>query len=418
MNMASFDRHTRLISSGIYHLHSSRGGQYFITNLLTGRIFGLDEIPYRIFIMLKQAHAVNDVISAFPEADEASVISLLEYLISQELVYDEANPADETFQINNQEETFFNLPKFYFNAKGNRIVLAGIPFGRGNTISSATNNAPSVLRKYTSANKLDLTRGENFNNLEKVLSVDADFSLLFTALRNNQVKDAGNLFTYANEHTDHYHGKITRLAAQLFGAGQQALFVGGDHSITFPILKAADNFFKKIIVIHFDAHTDTYENPLDIVFRGKASNHHGNFALLSQELKNISGIWQFGIRGLSNIGMEPATGKQKIFYIKETRKLLDKMDLIFPEDACYYVTFDIDVLSPEYAPATATPVPNGLSFHESFLLLKEILKGKRLIGMDFVEFNYEKDMNGISAQLSVEMLILFMNFLCQSKNEV
>jgi agmatinase len=398
-------------------LHSSKGDQFFISNHLTGKVFGLDEIPYLLFTFLAQARKVNEIYAHFDSVDQKSMGELLAYLISQELIYDVERPIDETFQVNNQTESFFNLPRYY-PSQANSIVIAGLPFGKGNPISDQTLHAPGILRKFTSAFKLDLTQENNLETLPHILATETDLSPLCQKIKENSIKDIGDLFSYANEHADNYHKKVTRLSDQLFGAAQKPLFIGGDHSLTFPILKAANAHFENVVVIHLDAHTDTYEHPLDIAFRGKASNHHGNFAALSMELPNITSVLQFGVRGISSMGMTPVSPKQKIFHIKETKKIIrGELPVDLPADAHYYVTVDIDVLSPEFAPGTATPVPNGLSINETAGLLQRLLRGKKIIGWDFVEYNQTKDINEITCQVAIELIILFLNFLSANPHE-
>ena len=130
------------------------------------------------------------------------------------------------------------------------------------------------------------------------------------------------------------------------------------------------------------------------------------------ELKNIDAFHQFGVRGLSNIGNENVNEKQHIYYNKEVKEIIyESKDVDLPLNVPYYLTIDIDVIDPSFAPGTSTPVPGGLNHFELINLLQIILKDKNLIGVDLVEINPEKDINSLTVNIGVEIIVFLLNLI-------
>lgn len=405
-----------LISSKVYSLQDFDNlGNYHISNSITSRVFKLEEVSYQMFCFLQSSKTYKEIYATFNSIDKESIKNLINFLLNQEIIYYDDEFKDETFQISNLESTFFSFPKAYLYDTEKDIIFVSLPFGNGNTISNKSQFAPSRLKQYTKRYKIDLNLTDNINSLARLLSFNIDSKKFVDTVNKRKIKDLGTLFYYNNESNKSYHQKINRLAFQLFKNKRHPIFIGGDHSISYPILQSADKIYKNIIVIHLDAHTDTYENILDDLFIKSTTNHHGNFALFAMELKNITSFYQFGIRGFANLGFKEVSEKQNIYTTKETKELIeDKIKIDLPQNANYYITFDIDVLSPQFTSATSTPVPNGLTISEIDILLNKILNNKNIIGVDFVEFNGENETNDVSTQTSIEIILLLLKNLINS----
>ncbi|MDC3072109.1 agmatinase [bacterium] len=162
------------------------------------------------------------------------------------------------------------------------------------------------------------------------------------------------------------------------------VILGGEHSITFG---AVNGVFKglnfstndEIGIIQIDAHADLRENYEDQVY-----SHASVMYLLNKSKYKIA---QFGVRALSK---EEAINRNifDILYydvedIKNNKNL--RLPKNFPENV--YITFDVDGLDPSIMPATGTPVPDGLGFNESLQLIKRLIKGRKVLGFDVVEFS-------------------------------
>jgi agmatinase len=185
--------------------------------------------------------------------------------------------------------------------------------------------------------------------------------------------------------------------------GVRPLSVGGDHSITYPILKALGKD-APVGLVHIDAHCDTmgaYDN---------SKFHHGGpfrLAVLDGVLDPERTI-QIGIRGSSNMFWEfsHASG-MTVIYMEDFMRMglpavIEKAREVVG-DKPVYVTVDVDGFDPVYAPGTGTPEPGGLEAREGLALLRG-LKGLNIVGADVVEVAPEYDPTTNTAQLAAQLL--------------
>jgi len=171
--------------------------------------------------------------------------------------------------------------------------------------------------------------------------------------------------------------------------------LGGDHSITYPIVRAFAKKFPRLSILHFDAHPDLYD-----VFQGSRYSHACPFARIMEE-RLVNRLVQVGIR--------TATAHQRVqgnrFGVEwvEMRHWRDNLQIEF--DSPVYISFDIDALDPAFAPGVSHREPGGLSTRQAVDLIQRI-KG-RVVGADIVEFNPRMDpvqMTGtVCAKLLKEM---------------
>ncbi len=178
------------------------------------------------------------------------------------------------------------------------------------------------------------------------------------------------------------------------------VILGGEHSITFGavngVLKGL-NFSKneEIGIIQIDAHADLRENYEDHVY-----SHASVMYLLSKSKYKIA---QFGVRALSKEEVKNRNIFDILYFdvedIKNNKDL--RLPKNFPENV--YITFDVDGLDPSIMPATGTPVPDGLGFNESLQLIKSLIKDRKVLGFDVVEFSPIK--NFFSYDFTVASLV-------------
>ena len=176
--------------------------------------------------------------------------------------------------------------------------------------------------------------------------------------------------------------------------------LGGEHSITYGavngVYKGLDLPKKDDIgIIQIDAHADLRKN-----YENEAHSHASVMYLLGNEKYKIA---QFGVRALSKEEVE----NRKIFNILflDARdiyyKKKFKLPLNFPQKI--YISFDVDGLDPSIMPATGTPVPGGLGYYESLNLIKNLIKGRQVVGFDVVELSPIK--NFIAYDFTVASLV-------------
>ena len=176
--------------------------------------------------------------------------------------------------------------------------------------------------------------------------------------------------------------------------------LGGEHSITYGavngVYKGLDLPKKyNIGIIQIDAHADLRKN-----YENEAHSHASVMYLLGNEKYKIA---QFGVRALSKEEVENRKmfnilflDARDIYYKKKF-----KLPLNFPQKI--YISFDVDGLDPSIMPATGTPVPGGLGYYESLNLIKNLIKGRQVVGFDVVELSPIK--NFIAYDFTVASLV-------------
>lgn len=198
---------------------------------------------------------------------------------------------------------------------------------------------------------------------------------------------------------------IERHITEIISQGVSTLVIGGDHYITYPILKAYFEQHGQMGLVHFDAHRDFEKDT------GGRIDHGTMFTLATNDgLIDPERTIQIGIR----THYSGETGdKIRVMNVAEVHDL--KAEEIAQEirnvigEGPTYLTFDIDCLDPAYAPGTGTPVPGGLTTYQALAIIRE-LKGIDFIGMDVVEVSPAYDHSEITANaaamLGLEMLCL------------
>ena len=188
--------------------------------------------------------------------------------------------------------------------------------------------------------------------------------------------------------------------------GASALVFGGDHYITYPVIKAYAKHHGPICLVHFDAHSDTWPDDEDrhhvdhgtmfwyAVKQGLIDDTHSAQIGLRTTNDDPMGFNIFDARFVHEHG--PATVAEKVKEIVGERKV--------------YLTFDIDCLDPSFAPGTGTPVCGGLSTYQALEIVRG-LEGINIIGADVVEVAPAYDVGEITAfagaTLASEFLCLF-----------
>jgi len=201
------------------------------------------------------------------------------------------------------------------------------------------------------------------------------------------------------------HADITEFFHGVHAAGAVPLSVGGDHSITLPILRAiaAD---RPVGLVHIDAHTDTCDEEFGCRF-----THGTPFRRAVEEgLLDPKRTVQIGIRGAQNSEEGwafSADSGMRVIFIEEFAKL--GVEAVIAEarrvvgDDPTYVSFDVDSLDPAFAPGTGTPEVGGITTIESQALLRG-LRGLDLVGGDVVEVAPPYDLSGNTALVGATMM--------------
>ncbi|WAJ28071.1 agmatinase [Antarcticirhabdus aurantiaca] len=271
------------------------------------------------------------------------------------------------------------------------VALLGVPMDLGVTNRNGSRFGPRALRTIERVGPYD-------HVLKTMPAIDLS------------VADIGDVpfrsrFDLASSHED-----IEATIAAIAAAGVIPLSVGGDHSISHPILRALGRE-RPLAMIHIDAHCDT-SGP----YEGCKFHHGGPFrqAVLDGVLDPTRTI-QIGIRGSSEYLWEfSAASGMTVVHAEEIPDLgiarIVEMAKATVGDAPVYLSFDIDSLDPAFAPGTGTPEIGGLTTREAQALLRG-LAGIRIVGGDLVEVAPQYDATTNTAHAGAQMLFEILSLV-------
>lgn len=185
---------------------------------------------------------------------------------------------------------------------------------------------------------------------------------------------------------------IERTTSMYWSRGARLVSLGGDHSVTAPILRSARAQHGPITIVHFDAHPDLYPE-----FEGNRDSHASPFYRIMEE-GLAKRLIQIGIRTI-NTEQERAIERFGVEVIAPDE--LDSWKGV-DDPGPVYVSIDLDVLDPAFAPGVSHHEPGGLSVREVLRALRQIRAP--LIGGDIVELNPERDPGGRSAAVAAKLL--------------
>ena len=293
--------------------------------------------------------------------------------------------------------TFMRLPHIT-DFQDVDFLIAGVPFDTGGTFRVGARFGPSgirenslLLRPYNPAQEIeifDYCNGIDFGDLPIVPG--------YLAESHKMIKDN---------------------ASEIFQAEATPVFIGGDHSISLPLLRAAKEKFGPVSLVHFDAHSDLWHGYFD-----KKDTHGTPFRrALEENLIDPSSSCQIGLRGSlydkkdstmsEDEGLLCITGPElHNIGIKNAIKLVKKRVGNNPA----YLTFDIDFLDPAYAPGTGTPEAGGFTGYEAMMFIRG-LKDINFIGYDLVEVMPGYDPTQMTCLLAANIIYEFISLIAVQK---
>jgi agmatinase len=250
-------------------------------------------------------------------------------------------------------------------------TLLGIPFDAYSSYLRGAGDAPPKIREALACDA---------SNSWSELGVDLGVADVYG--------DAGDL---AFDEKDAF-AAIEAGVGALIDQGKRPVSLGGDHSITFPIVTAVARRHPALTIFHFDAHPDLYEE-----FEGNRLSHACPFARI-MEAGLAKRLVQVGIRTMNRHQREQA--EKFGVDVVEMRGLpaYGKLKAAGP----VYITFDMDVLDPAFAPGISHREPGGMSVREAIAHLHAI-EGE-IVGADLVEYNPVRDVAGMTATVAAKIL--------------
>jgi len=173
---------------------------------------------------------------------------------------------------------------------------------------------------------------------------------------------------------------------------------GGEHSISIGTIRAFNECFDNLTVLHIDAHADLRKE-----YDGTKCNH----ACAVYEANKTTNLVQVGIRSM-DISEKKEMNLDKVFFAHDMAVNEDWMDDVIDQmTSNVFITFDFDALDPSIFPSTGTPEPGGLFYYETLEFLKRVFEEKNVVGFDMVELcpnENEKSSDFLAAKLYYKML--------------
>ncbi len=300
-----------------------------------------------------------------------------------------------------EQEFRFRPPTFYGAPLCQRpgdlradVAFLGVPFDLGTTLRPGARFGPSAIRTASGwwpyADDDGIKAGGWY-----------DLDLGRWILQGVTMADCGDVEIAPAEIALNL-GRITTAVLAILRAGSFPVVVGGDHAITFPVLRAFGEH-RPLHIVQFDAHQDFVDE------RRGTRLGHGNTMRRASELPFIESITQIGIRALQKY-REPldaarAYGVQVITASELRRQGAQVAAAAVPRGATCYISLDIDALDIALAPGTGTPEPGGLTYAELRDTLRAIVNRGRVVGLDLVEVSPPYDWAEVTARSAARVIL-------------
>ncbi|EDQ04756.1 Agmatinase [Sulfitobacter indolifex] len=269
--------------------------------------------------------------------------------------------------------TSFLRRKYTKDLTGVDIAVTGVPFDQAVTNRPGTRLGPRAIREASTLQAPDAPYGWDFDVL-------SEFA----------IADYGDLaFDYG--HVSQFPAALTAHIKTILDAGAASVVLGGDHYISFPILKAYAEKYGPISLLQFDAHTDTWaDDDMDRIDHGTMF-----YKAVKSGIVDPATSVQVGIRTTNEDTMGVNIIDAREVHEKGPQATVAKIKEILGDRPCY-LTFDIDALDPAFAPGTGTPVWGGLTSAQTSIMLRD-LAGINIMGGDVVEVSPPFDTTGATA---------------------
>ncbi len=253
------------------------------------------------------------------------------------------------------------------------IKLLGIPSDQNSSFLKGPSMAPERIRLMES----DGSANSFCENGKEIL-------------KGKTYSDLGDM-SFSNNDSKLVYEKIKEKIKQELNHSDKIISFGGDHSISFPIINAFTDQFKDLNVLQFDAHADLYHN-----FDNNPFSHASPFARI-MEKGMLKSLTQVGIRTLN-----PHQKEQSELFGTKIIEMKDfNYDFIKSLQSPLYISLDLDVLDPSFAPGLSHHEPGGMSTRQLFKIIQSI--SVSVVGADIVEYNPIRDINNMTAMVAYKL---------------
>ena len=253
-----------------------------------------------------------------------------------------------------------------------KMVILGVPFDEKSSYLRGAAGGPRAIRKASTGKCYNEYTELGVNLAEETVLVDL-----------GDVDTSGDV--------DKSFGLTEKAVAGILDKGAVPVVLGGDHSITYPVIKAFARKHKPLDILHFDAHPDLYED-----LYGDRLSHACPFARIME-----GGLAQ----NLVQVGIRAATPDHKARALKHGVRMIEMKDIRDPLFLKFanplYISFDLDALDPAFAPGVSHHEPGGLSTRQAIQIIQALTA--RIVGFDIVELNATRDLSGITAAAAFKL---------------
>ncbi|WP_313111909.1 agmatinase [Aequorivita sediminis] len=274
-------------------------------------------------------------------------------------------------------KTYAGIPQQYAALETSKIVLIPVPYDGTSTWQKGADKGPDAF--------LDASENMELYDIETQSEVYKQGVYLADAITENSSPEA--MVDAVHKTTKDY---IKR--------NKFVTLFGGEHSISIGSIRAFNECFDNLTVLHIDAHADLRKE-----YEGTKCNH----ACAVYEASQNTNLVQVGIRSM-DIAETRVMDEEKVFFAHDMVKdeyWIDKVIEALGDNV--FITFDLDAFDPSILPSTGTPEPGGLLWYETLDFLKQVFEEKNVVGFDIVELcpkEDEKSSDFVAAKLYYKML--------------
>lgn len=262
-----------------------------------------------------------------------------------------------------------------------KVAVAGVPYDANSSFLRGPAMAPPKIREAYRSDSANY-----YAESGRDLNSDTEW------------KDLGDLNLQRPEDFQSLNARVKDLASQY----PKLLFLGGDHSVTAPLVRGLHSVHGHFSILHIDAHPDLYDN-----FENNPHSHASPFARIMEE-GLVQRLVQVGIRTLNAHQLQQA----KRFGVEIIQMKHWNDNHVFTFDGPVYLSLDMDAIDPAFAPGVSHHEPGGFTSRQVIHLLQR-LKGQ-VIGADLVEFNPQRDPSGITAMLAAKLYKEILDLLLRT----
>ena len=274
-------------------------------------------------------------------------------------------------------KTYAGIPQEYGNLSTSKIVLIPVPYDGTSTWQKGADKGPQAF--------LDASENMELYDIETDSEVYREGVYLADAITEKSSPEA--MVEVVHQETKKY---INR--------NKFVTIFGGEHSVSIGTIRAFNECFNNISVLHIDAHADLRKE-----YEGSSCNH----ACAVYEANENTNLVQVGIRSM-DVSEKRVMNLDKVFFAHDMALNEDWMDDVLDQlTGNVFITFDLDALDPSIMPSTGTPEPGGLLYYETLEFLKKVFTERNVVGFDMVELcpnSKEKSSDFLAAKLYYKML--------------